>query len=130
VNARDAGIHVTVAAENRGGNNADSKADARLMRLRFVPPGAQQALAVLFAQIEPSTVGAPRILDSPQQRYAAERAAIDNGIVIPLAFVPELCAVNSAVKDWLIPRWGGWDLDGAWLDQSAHAAAGAKSNTP
>ena len=100
------------------------------MRLRFVPPGAQQALAALFAQIEPSTVAAPPVLDSPQQRYAAERAAIDNGTVVPLAFVPELYAVNSAVKDWLIPRWGGWDLDGTWLDQSAHAATGAKSNTP
>lgn len=130
VNARDAGINVTVAAENRGGSDAGSKADARLMRLRFVPPGAQQALAALFAQIELSTADAPRVLDSPQQRYAAERAAIDNGTVIPLAFVPEVYAVNSAVKDWLIPRWGGWNLGGTWLDQTAHAATGAKSNTP
>jgi peptide/nickel transport system substrate-binding protein len=118
VNARDAGITITVAAESRIADRNAPKADLSLVRLRLVPPDAEQALGALLAQSEPSASEAPQAaLSSPQERYAAERVAVDDARVIPLAFVPELYAVNPAVKDWRIPRWGGWDLASVWLDR-------------
>jgi ABC-type transport system substrate-binding protein len=118
VNARDAGITITATGESRIADRGASKADLKLMRLRLVPPDAGQALGALLAQVEPNNGATPPApLNSPQERYAAEQAAIENARVIPLAFVPELYAVNPVVKDWRIPRWGGWDLASVWLDQ-------------
>ncbi len=117
VNARDAGITITATGESRIADRGASKVDLKLMRLRLVPPDAGQALGALLAQVEPNNGATPPApLNSPQERYAAEQAAIENARVIPLAFVPELYAVNPVVKDWRIPRWGGWDLASVWLD--------------
>jgi hypothetical protein len=62
-------------------------------------------------------------LETPEQRYAAERAVLDRGRVIPVAFMPEIYAVSAQVKDWMPPKWGGWRLEDLWLEQ-AHAGTG------
>lgn len=129
VNARDAGITLTVAAEKQGA--ASSKAELRLVRWRIDVPDAQQALQDFLArggilQVSP----APMAIDSPEQRYAAERAAVDGGGIVPLVFLPEIFAVGPAVRDWMPPRWGGWRLEDVWLDTTPRATvAGAGGGT-
>jgi peptide/nickel transport system substrate-binding protein len=131
VNARDAGIRMNLTAENGG---ALSKTiELRLVRWHFTAPDAQYALGKLLERVLPMQVdsSSPQAgglqLDTPEQRYAAERAAIDGGSVIPIAFVPEIYALGPNVRDWMAPRWGGWRLEDVWLDltpKSEPAAAG------
>jgi peptide/nickel transport system substrate-binding protein len=123
VNARDAGIIVNVSPENSSGA---ARVDFRLVRERLMPSDAHEALNSLLSRIEPQQPAAQKpALDSPEQRYQAERAAIDSGAIIPLAFVPEIYGVSSSVHDWISPRWGGWQLADVWLEQPASAASAA-----
>lgn len=128
VNARDAGINLSVSAEtaaNGGANNFD----VRLVRWRISAPDAREALTALFRRLNGAQAEAAFMpLETPEQRFAAERAVLDRGRIIPVAFVPEIYAVGPAVKDWMPPRWGGWRLEDVWLEQTpraAQAAAGA-----
>jgi hypothetical protein len=94
-------------------------------------PDAQHALQDLLARggiIQVSA--APMAIDSPEQRYAAERAAVDGGGIVPLVFLPEIFALGPAVRDWIPPRWGGWRLEDVWLDTTPRATvAGAGGGT-
>ena len=128
MNARDAGINLSVSAEtaaNGGANNFD----VRLVRWRISAPDAREALTALFRRLNGAQAEAAFMpLETPEQRFAAERAVLDRGRIIPVAFVPEIYAVGPAVKDWMPPRWGGWRLEDVWLEQTpraAQAAAGA-----
>lgn len=116
LNARDAGIAITAAMQSTKGQ---PRADLRLIRQRLMPPDAQSALAALLAQIELPAANAnakrPEI-SSAQQRFDAERGAIEGGSLIPLAFLPELSAATPTVHDWLAPRWGEWRFADAWLE--------------
>ena len=122
VNARDAGIVLNVSAEIPG---RDLRPDLRLVRRRLAAPDAQSALTRLLAQIEPASANAklPET-DTAQQRYAAERAVLDAGKIVPLAFLPELSAAGPLVHDWLAPRWGEWRLADAWLEEMQKPAPG------
>ena len=122
VNARDAGIIVNISPES---GSAAARADFRLVRERIMPSDARESLNVLLSRIEPQSAAPKPDLDSPEQRYSAERAAVDSGAIIPLAFVPEIYGVSNSVHDWISPRWGGWQLADVWLEQSAHAAVAA-----
>ncbi len=126
VNARDAGIIINVSPEN---SSKPIRADLRFVRERLVPSDARESLDNLLSQIEPDQAASQKpALDTPEQRYAAERATVDSGAIIPLAFVPELYGVSSSVHDWISPRWGGWQLADVWLEQPARAAAAATQN--
>ncbi len=123
VNARDAGINLSVAPETASGA---SNADVRLVRWRIAAPDAREALATLISKLNGAQAEAAFMpLETPEQRYAAERAVLDGGRIIPVAFVPEIYAVGPAVKDWMPPRWGGWRLEDVWLDASPRAATTA-----
>lgn len=123
VNTRDAGIVLNVSAESAG---RDQHPDLRLVRRRLAAPDAQSALNRLLAQVEPVNANAklPEI-GTAQQRYAAERAVLDAGKIVPLAFLPELSAAAPSVHDWLAPRWGEWRLADAWLEETQKLAPGA-----
>jgi hypothetical protein len=112
-------------AANGGANNFD----VRLVRWRISAPDAREALTALFRRLNGAQAEAAFMpLETPEQRFAAERAVLDRGRIIPVAFVPEIYAVGPAVKDWMPPRWGGWRLEDVWLEQTpraAQAAAGA-----
>jgi ABC-type transport system substrate-binding protein len=129
VNARDAGITLTVSAEKQGA--ASSKAELRLVRWRIDVPDAQQALQDFLARGGIMQLSAASMaIDSPEQRYAAERAAVDGGGIVPLVFLPEIFALGPAVRDWMPPRWGGWRLEDVWLDTTMRATvAGAGGGT-
>jgi ABC-type transport system substrate-binding protein len=131
VNARDLGISIAVSNANAGA--APANADLRLVRWHIEAPDSQQALGVLLARMAESPAGAQLgtqapALETPEQRYAAERAALDGGGVIPIAFVPEIYALGPNVRDWMAPPWGGWRLEDVWLDQAPKAEPTAGGN--
>jgi ABC-type transport system substrate-binding protein len=123
VNARDAGIDLRVSADNVANGGAASNPDVRLVRWRIAAPDAREALATLITRLNGAQAEAAFMpLETPEQRYAAERAVLDRGRIIPVAFVPEICAVGAQVKDWMPPKWGGWRLEDLWLEQTPRAA--------
>jgi peptide/nickel transport system substrate-binding protein len=118
VNARDAGINLSVSAEGASGNS-----DVRLVRWRISAPDAREALTSIIARLNGAQAEAAFLpLETPEQRYAAERAVLNHGRIIPVAFVPEIYAVGVQVKDWMPPKWGGWRLEDLWLNQTPRAA--------
>ncbi|HUK31422.1 MAG TPA: ABC transporter substrate-binding protein, partial [Candidatus Acidoferrum sp.] len=131
VNARDLGITVAVSAANAGANPAN--ADMRLVRWHLETPDSQEALSALLARLaQPAAAGQPATqlpaLDTPEQRYNAERAALDAGSVIPIAFMPEIYGLGPNVRDWMAPRWGGWRLEDVWLDLTPKTEPAAGGN--
>lgn len=129
VNARDLGVTVSVSAASANSNTNSASGDLRLVRWHFDTPDSQQALGVLLARLAQPAAGAQApALETPEQRYTAERAALDGGSVIPLAFVPEIYALGPNVRDWMAPRWGGWRLEDVWLDMTPKAEPAAGGN--
>jgi peptide/nickel transport system substrate-binding protein len=119
VNARDAGINLSVSAES-----ASNNFDMRLVRWRIAAADAREALTTLISRLNGAQGDAAFMpLETPEQRYTAERAVLDRGRIIPLAFVPEIYAVGAQVKDWMPPKWGGWRLEDLWLDTAPRAAS-------
>jgi len=119
VNARDAGIDLRVSAQS-----ASNNFDVRLVRWRIAAPDAREALATSITWLNGAQAEAAFMpLETPEQRYAAERAVLDRGRIIPVAFVPEIYGVSSQVRDWMPPKWGGWRLEDLWLEQTLHAPA-------
>ena len=126
VNARDAGINLSVSAQSAAGGANNS--DVRLVRWRIAAPDAREALFTLMQRLNGAQAEVAFMpLETPEQRYAAERAVLDRGKIIPVAFVPEIYAVGAAVKDWMPPKWGGWRLEDVWLEQAPGALS--KSGT-
>jgi peptide/nickel transport system substrate-binding protein len=122
VNLKEAGISVQISGQPFSGQTDAGKmaaADLRLVRRRIAAPDPAIALADLLKSFgEP----APEI-ETLEQTYAAERAAIDAFRIVPLVHVTESYGLSPQVRDWMAPRWGGWRLEDVWLD-SAQAAAG------
>jgi ABC-type transport system substrate-binding protein len=128
VNARDAGINLSVAGESASNGSATGNSDVRLVRWRIAAPDAREALATLIIRLNGAQAEAAFMpLETPEQRYTAERAVLDRGRIIPVAFVPEIYAVGAQVKDWMPPKWGGWRLEDLWLEQTPRAAGAAGS---
>jgi MarR-like DNA-binding transcriptional regulator SgrR of sgrS sRNA len=112
VNLREAGIMIQVHEQVDDAAAKRSAADLRLVRHRIATPDRAAALAgVLIWLGEPP---APD-LSTLEQDYAAERAPIDAFRVIPLVHVSESYGLSPQVRDWMAPRWGGWDLADVWL---------------
>jgi peptide/nickel transport system substrate-binding protein len=121
VNLREVGIKLQVSAQAADGKPKASQPDLRLVRVRVSSPDRAAALAdMLRALGEPSgSTG------SVEQDFLAERTTIDAFRVIPLVHVSESYGLSPQVRDWMAPRWGGWDLADVWLGAPA-AAGGAK----
>jgi peptide/nickel transport system substrate-binding protein len=110
VNLREVGIKVQVSVQTA---NAKAKpmADVRLVRRRMAAPDPAAALSDLL-----DSLGEPAAeMGTTEQIYAAERAPIDAFRVIPLVHVSESYGLSPQVRDWMAPRWGGWDLADVWL---------------
>jgi peptide/nickel transport system substrate-binding protein len=122
VNLREAGIMVQVSGQPADGKAKLPAADSRLVRHRVAGPNPAAALAeMLHALGEPDAN--PETLE---QVYEAERSPIGAFRVIPLVHVSETFGLGLPVRDWMAPRWGGWDLADVWLGP----AAGAEGNAP
>lgn len=121
VNLREVGILVRVSGQMMDAGGKIAAADLRLIRHRLSAPIPAAALSELLNSLgEPSTD-----LETMEQIYAAERAPIDAFRVIPLVHVSESYGLSPQVRDWMAPRWGGWDLADVWL--GPQSAAGGNS---
>jgi len=128
VNARDAGINLSVTAENAAGGA--SAGDVRLVRWRIAAPDARETLTTFLNQLNGAQAEAAFMpMDTPEQRYAVERTVLDRGRIVPIAFTPEIYALGATVKDWMPPRWGGWKLEDAWIDAPRPAHTGSGKGT-
>jgi hypothetical protein len=107
LNAQEAGIPVQTVGENL---SARSTGDMRLMRVRLVSADAATALSNILAIASQGMQVPPGA--SAEQIYFAEKSALDNFVIIPIAAVPEAYGVSSRVRNWNEPRAGGWPL--AW----------------
>jgi ABC-type transport system substrate-binding protein len=111
VNLREVGITVQVSGQITDDKAKFSPADLRLVRLRLIAPDPAVALSDLLNSLGE----APADLETPEQKYAAERAPIDAFRVIPLVHVSESFGLSPQVRDWMAPRWGEWRLADVWL---------------
>jgi ABC-type transport system substrate-binding protein len=115
VNLREVGIVVQMSAQIVDGKIRSTAADLRLVRHRISSPDPEAALSELL-----NSLGEPAAdLQTPEQIYAAERAPIDAFRVIPLVHVSESVGLSPQVRDWMAPRWGGWNLADVWLGQAS-----------
>jgi peptide/nickel transport system substrate-binding protein len=112
VNLREAGIMMQVQEQIADATAKRPAADLRLVRRRIDTPDPAAALSELLNWLgETSTPD----LGTLEQNYAAERAPIDAFRVIPLVHVSESYGLSPQVRDWMAPRWGGWNLADVWL---------------
>ena len=125
VNLREVGIVVQVAGQPASGKNKQVSADLRLVRHRIVSPDPAGALSELL----PSLGETPGSFETLDQVYEAERAPIGAYRVIPIVHVTESYGLGPQVRDWMAPRWGGWDLADVWLGPSAKPGA-PEGNAP
>jgi peptide/nickel transport system substrate-binding protein len=125
VNARDANIVIATSAVPAGAPLGHG--DLRLETVRLAPPDAAEALRALLRHFAPDLAvdQSQAALDTVQQRYAEESGAMEQGRLIPVAFVPELYGVSAGVHDFASPRWGGWQLSDVWLEEAQRNAAPA-----
>ena len=123
VNLREVGIMVQVSGQTKDGKTKAPVADLRLVRQRIAAPDPVAALSGLLNSLGEAV---PGDLETPEQIYAAERAPIDAFRVIPLVHVTESYGLSPQVRDWMPPRWGGWDLADVWLGPPS----GAGGNSP
>ncbi len=116
VNARDAGLTVQVFGENLA--NRAGNADLTLVRVGLPSPRPSVALAAIAADFgykeQAQQIAATT---APQALYAAERGLLRDFMIVPLAYVPEVYALSPRVRNWVMPRQGGWPLENVSLVQ-------------
>jgi hypothetical protein len=98
----------------------------RLERIAIAQPNAHAALALVLGTLTapasplataPSTateVGSAS--DDPESLYAAERAALADFRIVPLAHAAENWGLGATLRDWLASPWGEVHLEDVWLD--------------
>ena len=111
VNLREVGIMVQVSKQIADGKTKPPAADFRLVRHRIAAPDPAAALSEFLNSLGERAAD----LETPEQIYNAERAAIDSFRVIPLVHISESYGLSPQVRDWMAPRWGGWRLEDVWL---------------
>ena len=127
VNLREAGIIVRVIEQSPNMKVSANSGSLRLIRHHLSAPDPAAALSDLLASLGESPVE----MQTLEEVCAAERAEIDALRVIPLVHVTESYGLSSQVRDWMAPRWGGWDLADVWLGPPSAQTSGAPgSGTP
>jgi peptide/nickel transport system substrate-binding protein len=118
LNARDAGLTVQPMATSAAGTP-----DLRLVRLRIGSVDAARALESLAKAMGEQATLPAGATDDPEELYAAERAVLESGRVIPLAYLSDTLGLGPQVRNWLPLRWGEWRLADVWLDEPVQGAA-------
>jgi peptide/nickel transport system substrate-binding protein len=124
VNLREAGIIVRVMEQSTNRTANSMTGNLRLTRRRLSSPDAAAALSELLSSFG-EIAGEIQTLE---EACAAERADIEAYRVIPLVHVSESYGLSPQVRDWMAPRWGGWDLADVWLGPPAGPATGASGS--
>ncbi|MGB6200080.1 MAG: ABC transporter substrate-binding protein [Candidatus Acidiferrales bacterium] len=129
VDLRAAGIAAEALARGISSAGSASADDVRLVRVPIAQPAPAAALDLVLAALSmpaspalgapSSTTPAPAIIsesDDPESLYAAERAALADFRVVPLAHASENWGLGATVRDWMAARWGDLRLEDVWLD--------------
>lgn len=120
VNLREVGIVVQVSGETTDGKKKAAAADLRLLRHRIAAPEPAAALLELLPALGESATN----LETIEEDYDAERGPVDAFRVIPLVHVSESFGLGPQVRDWMAPRWGGWNLADVWLGPPSTTGGG------
>jgi peptide/nickel transport system substrate-binding protein len=111
VNARDAGLLVSVSAQNR-------HADVRLEQVRIDSLDPAVALAGMAAALG---LGEPAKSADPEALYSAERGLLDGRRAVPLFHLPDVYGAGPRVRTWFSPgvgKLGEWRLENVWLERT------------
>jgi MarR-like DNA-binding transcriptional regulator SgrR of sgrS sRNA len=126
VDLRAAGIFASAVPDGKSSSGGAPAADVRLERIAIAQPNAHAALALVLGTLTapasplataPSTateVGSAS--DDPESLYAAERAALADFRIVPLAHAAENWGLGATLRDWLASPWGEVHLEDVWLD--------------
>jgi peptide/nickel transport system substrate-binding protein len=107
LNARDAGIPLTIAAPG-------ASADVQLTEARVSSSDAARSFAALCAAFGLSE---PSHADTQEGLYAAERALLDEHRIIPLVHLPDVYGVSPRVKGGPgITPLGEWRFGDLWIE--------------
>jgi len=107
LNARDAGLALTVAAPN-------TNADVRLVEVRVASLNPMGALAGVAAGLG---LPAPAAADTPEALYAAEHALLEGFRVVPLFHLPDVYGIGPRVRGGPgITPLGEWHFENLWLE--------------
>jgi peptide/nickel transport system substrate-binding protein len=120
VDLRTAGIAAQAVAVSASAGA--SAADVRLVRIPIAQPDPQAALDLVLGAlpfrppaIAPTNAAGLDVAD-PESLYSAERAALADCRIVPLAHATENWGLGATVRDWMAPRWGDLRLEDVWLD--------------
>ena len=106
LNVRDAGIMLKTAA-------SPAASDVRLLR---IPLASAQPQVALRAVAEGAGLPSPQFQGtSPEELYQREAEILQSARVIPLAHVPQACALAPGVNGWRGARFGVYPLANVWL---------------
>jgi len=59
----------------------------------------------------------------PESLYAAERAALTDFRIVPIAHESEDWGLGATLRDWMATRWGDVRLEDVWFDLPPAASA-------
>jgi ABC-type transport system substrate-binding protein len=106
LNARDAGVVIQPTANPQ-------QADLLVTRTALSSLDAGVALSAMAATF--GAEGNDEKAASPQQLYEDEHAIVSQRYVIPLAYVPRICALGARIRNWTMTPDGRWHLEQVWL---------------
>ncbi len=110
VNARDAGINLSVFGENLSARQPN--AEMRIVRIALPSTDSSVALADTASALGRNDLAQQiAAAKSPDVLFNAESTLIHDYVLIPLVYLPEVHALGGRVRNWSVPRQGGWSLD-------------------
>ncbi len=121
VDAREAGILIQPYGDvrvNSRSARAALHADAALLRLRLRSLDPAAALAGLAEDLEFSPEISLAVLNAagPEQRLSAERQALEDYRLVPVAHVCEALWLGSGAHQWRQLPQGDWKLGSLWVE--------------
>jgi ABC-type transport system substrate-binding protein len=121
VNAKEAGISMTAAANTA---NKSARPDARLIRVPMLSAKPPAALNGLLQNIQSLGGGAISLnplseSSSPEDIYRREREVLNAHRIVPLVWLPQVYGLGARVRNWIAPAPGeNWALADLWLDSN------------
>jgi hypothetical protein len=121
VDLRAAGIFASAVPDGKSSSGGAPAADVRLERIAIAQPNAHAGLALVLAAFPAPTAPATAAeagsaSDDPESLYAAERAALADFRIVPLAHATENWGLGATLRDWMASPWGEVHLEDVWLD--------------
>jgi len=114
LNAHEVGLQIQVVALGANPPRAGEVAEARLVRYRIEGPTLERAAAEAA-----EAMGFPGPHEpQPEKVYEGEKAFLEAGEVVPIAYVSELIGLSSRVRNWSPRRWGALNLSEVWVAPS------------